>query len=95
MSENYKYARKQTKWGHIHEQRTKMIIPLITDSFQISLSIIGGTNAIIAGVVFLGAVFPWAQWKGALCGVTVGIALVAWINIGTCVFNYIQLSLVK
>ena len=41
----------------------------------------------MSGVVFLGAVFPWAQWKGALSGVVVSIGLVAWINIGTVLLN--------
>ncbi|GFQ97045.1 sodium-coupled monocarboxylate transporter 2 [Trichonephila clavata] len=49
---------------------------------QLSLSVFGVIGGPILGVFCLGIFFPWANKKGAITGLIIGVAAVLWIAVG-------------
>ncbi|GFS86665.1 sodium-coupled monocarboxylate transporter 2 [Nephila pilipes] len=49
---------------------------------QLSLSVFGVIGGPILGVFTLGIFFPWANKKGAITGLIIGVAAVLWIAVG-------------
>ncbi|KAL4239038.1 hypothetical protein ACF0H5_003742 [Mactra antiquata] len=54
---------------------------------QIALSAIGATGGPMVGMMFLGAIFPQANWIGALGGGVIGIAINIWIALSTIMYG--------
>lgn len=50
---------------------------------QASLSFTGASGGPMTGLFLLGALFPMANWKGALAGGTLGLILPLWISFGS------------
>ncbi|KAL4239009.1 hypothetical protein ACF0H5_003713 [Mactra antiquata] len=54
---------------------------------QITWAISGGVGGPMVGILFLGAIFPQANWIGAMSGGIVGIVINLWIAVGSLVYG--------
>lgn len=54
---------------------------------QAALGIFGMIGGPILGIFTLGMVYPWANSKGAYCGITIGLVLTIWLGVGAQVYK--------
>lgn len=54
---------------------------------QAALGIFGMIGGPILGVFTLGLIYPWANSKGAYCGLTIGLVLTLWLGIGAQIYK--------
>ena len=54
---------------------------------QISMSAMGAIGGPVAGMIFLGGLFPQANWIGAIAGGLTGIVVNIWVSVGSVLYG--------